>query len=75
MNKRRRFNGWKPIDMAPRDGTAILVTDGQVQRVAWTQHPVTDGNVYVWTYYVTRGGGFATMAAPTHWMPLPELPK
>jgi hypothetical protein len=68
-------NEWQPIETAPRDGTAVLVTNGETQRVAWTQRPKEDGDYLVWTYYVTRAGGAATMVEPTHWMPLPELPR
>lgn len=66
---------WQPIETAPRDGTAILVTDGQTQRVAWTQHPAEHGNVAAWTYYITRSGAYVVIMNPTHWMPLPSPPE
>lgn len=68
------MSAWQTIETAPRDGTAVLVTDGQTQRVAWTQHPEKDGNFLVWCYYVTRSGASAVMNQPTHWMPLPAPP-
>ncbi len=66
---------WQPIASAPRDGTAVLVTDGQIQRVAWTQHPSEHGDRFNWCYHVTRGGAFTVMTDPTHWQPLPAAPS
>lgn len=65
---------WRDIASAPRDGTAVLVTAGGLQRVAWTKHSAEAGNDGVWCYHIARGGPFTVMFGVTHWMPLPALP-
>ena len=67
-----RRGTWQPIEIAPKDGTTILVwADGiRFPVVYWTDHDiewwhVTDGKHGPWPL---RG------ASPTHWMPLPDAP-
>lgn len=60
---------WRPIETAPRDGTAVLVTDGEDCEVARN---------YGHGWFDSDGLDFAYGAWDaelTHWMPLPELPK
>ena len=65
---------WKPIDSAPRDGTAFLgflpqfggyIADQRIQRCTWS-----GWGGGVWDCQFEKGG-----RGPTHWMPLPEPPK
>ena len=65
-------NIWKPIHLAPKDGTRILVCHKDYyspNTVSWrTYHPNAKGK-FEWR----DGSGVKTN--PTHWMNLPEEPK
>lgn len=54
---------WNPISSAPRDGRQmiLLLTPSRFPQVAYS-------NTW-WT------AGFSVECKPTHWMPIPELPK
>ena len=62
--------GWRPIETAPKDGQAILVTDG------WCCYCVEwDEEFDWWTVDDNKLGPFRLRgSAPTHWMPLPAAP-
>ena len=62
--------GWQSIETAPRDGKAILVTDGwDCYCVEW------DEEFDWWTVDDNKLGPFRLRgSAPTHWMPLPPAP-
>ena len=62
--------GWQPIETAPKDGQAILVTDGMdCYCVEW------DEEFDWWTVDDNKLGPFRLRgSAPTHWMPLPPAP-
>lgn len=62
--------GWRPIETAPRDGQAILVTDGwDCYCVEW------DEEFDWWTVDDNKLGPFRLRgSAPTHWIPLPAAP-
>ena len=62
--------GWQPIETAPKDGQAILVTDGMdCYCVEW------DEEFDWWTVDDNKLGPFRLRgSAPTHWMPLPAAP-
>jgi hypothetical protein len=66
---------WKPIDTAPRDGTAVLLwrAGADDPRVAWFGTDIEDGS----TAWIIAAGEFFSVVfdAPTHWMALPEVPK
>ena len=64
------MTGWQPIETAPRDGQAILVTDGMdCYCVEW------DEEFDWWTVDDNKLGPFRLRgSAPTHWMPLPPAP-
>ena len=61
---------WQPIETAPKDGQAILVTDGMdCYCVEW------DEEFDWWTVDDNKLGPFRLRgSAPTHWMPLPPAP-
>ena len=62
--------GWQPIETAPKDGQAILVTDGMhCYCVEWCEE------FDWWTVDDNKLGPFRLRgSAPTHWMKLPEAP-
>lgn len=65
-------NGWMPIESAPKDGTRVLIWQGEAY-VAWFERE------YAW---VSHGGAWISERyrsdtyeyAPTHWQPLPKPP-
>ena len=61
---------WRHIETAPKDGQAILVTDGwDCYCVEW------DEEFDWWTVDDNKLGPFRLRgSAPTHWMPLPAAP-
>ena len=61
---------WQPIETAPKDGQATLVTDGMdCYCVEW------DEEFDWWTVDDNKLGPFRLRgSAPTHWMPLPPAP-
>jgi hypothetical protein len=69
---------WLPIAIAPKDGTRILITDGDMLEVcSWNQTRCLDypGDMG-WRY--GTGDDYSTyqeIENPTHWMPLPSLPN
>lgn len=61
--------GWRPIETAPKDGSYILVTNGEPDGcfvVCWYDEG--------WCYEVHRHDGAVHMNTATHWMPLPAAP-
>ena len=80
---------WLPIDSAPKGATPqepwkehwILGTNGMDCRVIrWCmEYPLNEGGWIYDEYVVTEEGCYDSsefaMYYPTHWMPLPELPK
>ena len=63
--------GWQSIETAPKDGQAILVTDGRdCYCVEWNEE------LDWWTVDGNKLGPFRLRgSAPTHWMKLPEAPN
>jgi hypothetical protein len=61
---------WLPIETAPKDGTAILVSEGRFCHcVEWIDE------FEWWAVDDNKLGPFRLRgAAPTHWMPLPPAP-
>jgi len=78
---------WQPIETAPRDGRELLCTDGMVVRVCSPKRfprPVTlDDDMTTskagdwWEYFRDdeNAPGHSWSMRPTHWMPLPMLPR
>ena len=73
---------WQPIETAPTDGEAILVS-GEVLG-EWEIAIVEDltpgrGDWVICGTYWEEDGEYGCLARPdfrpTHWMPLPEAPK
>lgn len=63
---------WQPIETAPKDGTAILVYEGDdIGVVLWRQQAFTNGEME-WCAQDCCDG--VTIYKPTHWMPLPKRP-
>ncbi len=68
---------WQPIGTAPRDGTAILVSDGFTTDVAYWGAPGPSGLNFMWVIREFPDGeynGWVAFDEPTHWMPLPDPP-
>lgn len=69
---------WQPITTAPKDGTAVLLyRQCGIWRVRgygrWEDGP---GQISGWiSYGFYEPPGNLGLAAPTHWMPLPDPPK
>lgn len=65
---------WQPIESAPKDGTEFVMLDANV-RVATVGHwREAEASARAPGSAVWRPFWFP-LATPTHWMPLPELPK
>ena len=84
------FDGWLPIETAPKDGTLVLVyntlnngtitsINGKIA-VARYGHQNDDLEESLWeygTYYSenSKDNQGAYLISATHWMPLPASPK
>jgi hypothetical protein len=72
---------WQPIETAPKDGTSILVaTEEGVQLVAWLDNNTSlhSRKFMEWCEpgsWQDEQGGYTIADNPTHWTPLPNLPK
>lgn len=66
-----KAGGWMPIETAPKDGTAVLVSEGRFcSCVEWNEE------FDWWAVDDNKLGPFRLRgAAPTHWQPLPTPPK
>ena len=69
-NSLRQYNGWQPIETAPKDGTRVLLY-GNGAGVQWqvSEWVIEDkfAGWYPWDW--------PDYEEPTHWMQLPEPPK
>jgi hypothetical protein len=61
---------WQPIESAPRDGTEFVMLDANV-KTATVGHWMEDVD---WMDFGKEPRWFP-LATPTHWMPLPEMPR
>ena len=80
----REMSGWRPIETAPKDGSAFLgygvhdmnanppkgVQDGDYWRAIILWDKWRDPNGWVFSK-----DGLQLWSKPTHWQPLPEPPK
>jgi len=70
--------GWRPIETAPKDGTRILVRNGDMNIKMFYTEP---GDIGVAEWVVDEGWISAfccdsvTKFSPTEWMPMPAAPK
>ena len=67
---------WQPIETAPRDGRSILIFEPADSD--YPQLPRADDwrfAIGYWRRTGSWGNRNAARVNPTHWMPLPELPK
>ena len=62
---------WQPIESAPRDGTMIVACNANVPMRGYTFIFWDDDG---WAGYTADDDKRLVKFAPTHWMPLPELP-
>lgn len=62
---------WRPIETAPRDGTALLLTDARIKN--WTQVAYWDTDYERWARDDTTTLWHANRF--THWTPLPQPPE
>jgi hypothetical protein len=65
---------WQPIETAPKDGTRMLAWWPHLKQpvIAWISQ---GGSSYgKWTFASFRFETIPPIIAPTHWMPLPEVP-
>ncbi len=74
---------WQPIETAPKDAVIKLLTNGTVVFVGrwldwddtmrgWAQYRCVTGHGYNTAIPAER---WPMSVEPTHWMPLPDLPK
>ena len=64
---------WQPVKTAPRDGTYILIFDGETVILARWSEVCPSDREKGWPDGWYDVGTF--LYAATHWMPLPEPPK
>jgi hypothetical protein len=68
---------WQPIETAPKDGTRILLSDGEtVDTACWGRIDMGGGKG--WQRFVNVGGewnDYGEFDNPTHWMRLPQPPQ
>jgi len=74
------LNGWQPIETAPKNGARIILANKREVDIAhwsssvWISQKQEDGTCGAWCVFDCRSDSEA-FVAPTHWMPLPQLPK
>lgn len=76
-----RAGEWQPIETAPKDGTELLLWNGEHIIGWWETGREFRGSDHFndWSFgYETVSGydaGFKRVNKPTHWQPLPEPPE
>lgn len=66
---------WQPIETAPRDGREVILRRGsRVGAAQWVRWSDEDGKYEGWTVGLD-GDLWGDDKAPTHWMPLPDIPS
>ena len=74
------LGAWLPIETAPKDGTAIMVSCprlGVCGPAHWDTNQHARNPRPYWTHWGERiwGTRWVREDQPTHWMPLPEAPN
>lgn len=75
---------WQPIGTAPRDGSWMLLTGGDIDYGwYWDTKPRVVSGFYIgeddehhafWQFAYYDSGYYGAYENPTHWMPLPDAP-
>jgi hypothetical protein len=67
---------WQPIETAPKDGTDVMVWDGEVRTLS-TWGKTAHVPIYGWLQIAWADPEDADLMypQPTHWMPLPSAQK
>lgn len=71
---------WQPIETAPKDGTWIMLTGGDIV-YRWdgeSKPPVVCAQAYrpepnSWQFAWYDSGFYGEYVGPTHWAPIPDL--
>lgn len=64
---------WQPIETAPKDGTRVLLWNGQEMFVAHWWNPSRSCPAWFF-FFGSTSENDGTVPNATHWMPLPEPP-
>lgn len=64
---------WQPIETAPKDGTSVLLWDGEFQFTGEWMVEAIDGSHW-WIATLHGQKQVACDPQPTHWHPLPPPP-
>lgn len=69
---------WQPIETAPRDGTWVLVTGGDIcygwDGISKPSAVAAQFEGRAWQFAWYDSGYYGEYEDPTHWMPLPKKP-
>lgn len=68
---------WKSIDTVPKDGTRFLGVNLKYNEIEimWRETGINGGSNFFSGNFLNRNLEEPWLSNPTHWMPLPELPK
>jgi len=71
-----KTNNWQKIETAPKDGTLILMWNGDEQQVCSWYCPGVLTERYFWAHgdILDDYNSKQELYGPTHWMPLPPPP-
>ena len=70
------MTGWRPISTAPKDDWVLLARPkGPAVVGRWQSHAWADKPRPFWAAYSASSITEERHNQPTHWQPLPELPK
>ena len=65
-------NGWRPIETAPKDGTTIILANGERAGIGFWREFTQSGYPWRnWFFNMLNSQPYA----PTHWQPLPPPPE
>ena len=62
---------WQPISTAPKDGTRILIANAKAVATAGWENSIWWSKCGGWS----DDDDLTAAEPPTHWMPLPDVPK
>lgn len=69
--------GWLPIDLAPKDGSVVLVNNTRIQDAPWVAAKYLSGEEWSGCIYVDEllCDHNPLGPCPTHYFPVPSVPK